>query len=67
MDVNDLVASDIMSKWIHWYCISRLHLISLDVDALYKPGDVWAINEDMFRRGMRLEAVCICSPLPELL
>ncbi|KZV59701.1 hypothetical protein PENSPDRAFT_694910 [Peniophora sp. CONT] len=56
MDIHNINRSEIHAKWISWYCFGRLERITRDVDHMYKPGEVWDINEVLFRRGMAIEA-----------
>lgn len=57
IETDSLSDSDIHMKWVHWTCLRRLDHISRAVDHTYKQGDEWEINEEAFRRGMRVELV----------
>ena len=59
-----LAYSAIHEKWVPWTILNRLSSISRFIDHQYKAQDEWHIDEQLFRKGMGIEAVCdTCSLL----
>ena len=53
----NLKYSEIHLKYAEWAPLKRLEGISIDIDEKWKAQDEWNVNEELFRRGMGLEAV----------